>query len=83
MKKKEVELELLTDFDMLQMVGQGIRGVIFDAVHRYAKSNSKYMKDYDPSTGSPYIFTGMLTIYVDGQYHKGKNNFKKNFVSYE
>ena len=71
-KKTEVELELLTDFDMLQMVGQDIRGVIFHAMHRYAKSNNKYMKDYDPNTGSSYLFTGMLTIYTDGQYHKGK-----------
>ena len=40
-KKTEVELELLTDIDMLLMVKKGIIGRIFHAVHRYAKVNNK------------------------------------------
>ena len=44
-KKGEVELELLTD--MLLMVEKGIRGRICHAIHRYAKANNKYMKNYD------------------------------------
>ena len=32
---------------MLLMVEKGIRGVICDAIHRYAKATNKYMKDYD------------------------------------
>ena len=32
---------------MLLMAGKGIRGGICHAVRRYAKANSKYMKDYD------------------------------------
>ena len=31
------------------MVEKGIRGEICHAIHRYAKANNKYMKDYDKS----------------------------------
>ena len=41
LKKTEVELELLTNVDMLLMVEKGIRGGICHAIHRYAKSNNK------------------------------------------
>ena len=46
-KKTEVELELLTDVDMLLMVEKVIREGICRAIHRYAKVNNKYMKDYN------------------------------------
>ena len=54
-KKTGVELELLTDYDMLLMIEEGIRGGICHAVHRYAKANNEYMKDYDESKESSYI----------------------------
>ena len=44
LKKTEVELELITDVDMLLMVEKVIRGGICHAIHRYAKANNKYMK---------------------------------------
>ena len=55
LKKTGVELELLTDYDMLLMIKEGIRGGICHAVHRYAKANNKYMKNYDKSKESSYI----------------------------
>ena len=54
-KKAEVKLELLTDNDMLLMVEKGIRGGICYAIHRYAKANNKYMKNYDEKEESSYI----------------------------
>ena len=40
-------LGLLTDLDMLLMIGKGIRSVITLAAKGYAKANNKYMKDLD------------------------------------
>ena len=50
-----VKLELLTDYDMLLMVEEGIRGGICDSIHRYTKANNKYMKDYNKNIESSYI----------------------------
>ena len=47
LKKTEVKLELLTENDVLLMVEKGIRGGICHAIHRYAKVNDNYMKNYD------------------------------------
>ena len=55
LKKTNVELELLTDYDMLLMIEEGIRGGICHAIQRYAKANNKYMKDYDKRKKSSYI----------------------------
>ena len=55
LKKMSIELELLTDYDMLLMVEEGIRGGICHSIHRHAKANNKYMKNYDESKESSYI----------------------------
>ena len=47
LKKTGVKLELITDIDLLLMVEKGIRGGICHAIHRYAKANNKYMKNYN------------------------------------
>ena len=54
-KQAKVELELLTDIDMLLMVEKGTRGGICQAIHRYVKANNKYMKNYDKNNESSYI----------------------------
>ena len=54
LKKANVELELLTDYDMLLMVEEGIRGGICHSIHRYAKANNKY-RDYNKNIESSYI----------------------------
>ena len=55
LKKTNVELELLKDYDMLLMIEEGIRGGICHAVNRYAHANNHYMKDYDKTKESSYI----------------------------
>ena len=54
-KKTEVKLELLTNVNMLLVVDKEIRGEICHAIHRYAKANNKYMKNYDKNKESSYI----------------------------
>ena len=47
LKKTEVKIELLTKNDMLLIVEKGITGGTCHAIHRYAKENNTYMKNYD------------------------------------
>ena len=55
LKKTNVKLELLTDYNMLLMVEDGIRGGICHSIHRYAKANNKYMKNYNKNKEFSYI----------------------------
>ena len=55
LKKTEVKLKLLRNYDMILMIEKEIRGGIFQATHSYAKANNKYMKNYDKSIESLYV----------------------------
>ena len=55
LKKANIELELLTDYNMLLMVEKGIRGGICHLIHRYDKANNKYMKNYNNNEESSDI----------------------------
>ena len=55
LKKTNIKLELLTDYDMLLMVEEGIRGGICHSIHRHTKANNKYMENYDENKASSYI----------------------------
>ena len=55
LKKTNVKLELITDYDMLLMIENGKRGGICHAIQRYAKANNKYMNDYKKNKESSYV----------------------------
>ena len=55
LKKTGVKLEFLKDVDMLLMIETGIRGGIYHSMHRHARANNKYMKDYDKNEESSHI----------------------------
>ena len=40
---------------MLLMVEKGVKGGICHTIHRYAKANKKYMKDYDKNKKLSYL----------------------------
>ena len=55
LKKTNVNLELLTDIDMLLMIEAGIRGGMCQSTHRCTKANNKCMKNYDKKIESSYL----------------------------
>ena len=78
LKKTNVKLELLTDYDILLMVEEGIRGGICHSIHRYAKANNKYMENYDENKESSYIqYLDANNLYGWAMSQKlPKSNFK-------
>ena len=63
---------------MLLMVEEGIRGGICHSIHRYAKANNKYMKNYNKNKKSSYIqYLDANNFYSWAMSQKlQKNNFK-------
>ena len=63
---------------MLLMVEEAIRGGICHSIHRYAKANNKYMKDYNKNIESSYIqYLDANNLYGWAMSQKlPKNNFK-------
>ena len=49
LKMTGVELELLTDIDMLNFVSRGQRGGISFIGHRFAEANNPHCRNYDPA----------------------------------
>ena len=67
LKKTNIKLELITDYDMLLMVEEGKRGGLCHSIHRYAKASNKYMKIIIIMKNHPIFNIYMLIIYMVGQ----------------
>ena len=74
LKKTNVNLELLTDVDMLLMTEARIRGGMCQSVHRYVKANNKYMKNYNKNIESSYL------MYLDAKNLYGQSICLKNYL---
>ena len=55
LKESKVELELLSDPNMLIFFENGIRGGVSTIFHRRATANNKYMKNFDKTKPSVFI----------------------------
>ena len=64
LEKRKLELELLINIDLLLMIEKDIRGGICHAIHRYAKANDKYVKNYDRNIESLCL----MYLYADSLY---------------
>ena len=75
LKITKVQLELLSDPDMLLMIESRIRGGIAKIWHRHAKANNEYMRtEFDLVKKSIFISIYMLITFMVGQY---QNNFQR------
>jgi hypothetical protein len=59
LKYSKVEIDQISDMEMMKMIKNGIRGGISMASHKYCKANNKYLENYNPNEPSNYI------IYLD------------------
>ena len=70
-KKTIVHLELLTDYHLLIMIEEGIRGGMCQSIQRHARANNKYMKNYDKNIESSYL------MYLDANNFYGREMSQK------
>lgn len=62
LKYTNVEIELITDVDMLMFVESGVRGGVSQINKRYVKANNPYMEEWNDKEETSYI------LYLDGNY---------------
>ena len=64
LKMTVVKLEKISDIGKYLFIEKGLSGGISYIAKRYAKGNSKYMKDYDPKKPSTFISYLDIIIYM-------------------
>jgi len=55
LKMTKIELDLITDIEMILFIEKGLRGGISYIAHRHAKANNKYLPDYNPEKEDSYL----------------------------
>ena len=94
LRKTGVKLELLTDYNMLMIVQNRIRGGISQAVHKYGKANNTYIRNFDKNIKSSYLaFLDATNLYgwamsqklpangLEWVEEKGLSKFNEDFIS--
>lgn len=74
----KVKLDLLTDIEMYQMIEQGIRGGLAQCSRRYARSNNKYLLNYDPTEPDSFlVYLDCVNLYGYAMMQRlPKSNFR-------
>ncbi|XP_047035542.1 uncharacterized protein LOC124641502 isoform X1 [Helicoverpa zea] len=70
-----VQLDLISDLEIYELLENGIRGGLAQCSLRYAKSNNKYLPDYDVTEPSSFL------IYLDANNLYGHAMTKKMPIS--
>ena len=60
LKMTGVRLQKIMEIYMYLFIEKGLRRGISYIAKRYAKANNKYMKDYDPTKPSKYIYRTLI-----------------------
>lgn len=68
LKISAVELELLTDIDMLLMIEGGVRGGLSNCVHRHAKADNKFLNNKNNNCFLAYFDVNNLYGYAMSNY---------------
>ena len=50
-----VNLELITDINMLLMIESGMRGGVCHVIHSYAEANNRYIDNYDDNKETSFL----------------------------
>ena len=66
-----VNLDLITDINMLLMIESGMRGVVYQVMHSYVEANNKHMNNYDENKESSFL------SYLDANNLYGSPMIKK------
>ena len=87
LKKTGVNVDLLTNPDMLLMFKRGTRGSITQAVHRYAQANNKYVNDlFDPTKESHCLqyldANNLYSCMMSQNPPTGRSRWVSNLISF-
>ena len=87
LKMTGVRLEKIVDIDMYLLIEKGLRTGISYIANRHAKTNNKYMKNFDPKKPSKFItYLDMNNVYgwaMSGYLPNGGFKWLKNVDGFD